>query len=113
MATEYEEDGVRIVKPSLSEWRLKEHEKWLLEQSDSIPNWRLADKCRRLLADTTSHLSASLPDDSHSKTVAELKPRAREYAASRLAESPSARPGASWSRLDRATLSRLRAVCAG
>lgn len=61
MAEEFERDGERVVKPRIAEWRLKERERELFAGSDQIPNWRLADKARRHLADASFHFSEQLP----------------------------------------------------
>ncbi|MGN6557015.1 MAG: hypothetical protein ACTHLH_03270 [Solirubrobacterales bacterium] len=61
MATEYERDGKRMIQPKIASWKLKQRERLLYGEAEIIPNWRLADKSRRFLADTTSHLSPEIP----------------------------------------------------
>jgi hypothetical protein len=61
MAQEYEEDGQRIIRPKITKWKLKQREQRLIASAEQIPNWRLADKARRFLADTAEHLSADIP----------------------------------------------------
>lgn len=61
MATEHERDGRRVIQPKIAGWKLKQRERNLFEGAELIPNWRLADKSRRFLADTTSHLSPETP----------------------------------------------------
>ncbi|MGN6257925.1 MAG: hypothetical protein ACTHN3_09300 [Solirubrobacterales bacterium] len=61
MATEYKRDGRRVIQPKIADWKLKQRERSLFEGAEVIPNWRLADKSRRFLADTTSHLSPEIP----------------------------------------------------
>jgi hypothetical protein len=69
-----------VIKPHISAWPLKENEAHLFEHRQDVPNWRLADKCRRLLADTNHQLSNSIPEERHA-TAEDLRPRARKYAA--------------------------------
>lgn len=61
VAKEFERDGRRVVQPKISQWDLKLRERKLFKSAESIPNWRLAEKTRRLLADTASHMSAEIP----------------------------------------------------
>lgn len=61
VATEHERDGRRVIQPKIAGWKLKQRERNLFEGAEVIPNWRLADKSRRFLADTTSHLSPETP----------------------------------------------------
>lgn len=61
MADEYEQDGKRVVKPKISDWTLKQRERELFASAEEAPNWRLADKARRLLADASYHLTDDVP----------------------------------------------------
>lgn len=61
MADEYELDGRRVVKAKIARWQIRQGERALFESADQVPNWRLADKSRRLLADFCHHLSGKLP----------------------------------------------------
>jgi hypothetical protein len=74
------EDDRRSIKPHISTWNLKEHERRAFEQRESLPGWKLADKSRRLLADVSRQLN-----DSHPELAVdgpdELRPFANEYAA--------------------------------
>jgi hypothetical protein len=68
------------IKPRIAEWRLKQDEARLFERREEIVNWRLADKCRRVLAETSRQLSDAIPDVIVT-TNEELRPYARQYAA--------------------------------
>lgn len=51
-------DGAEpVVRPSASKWKLKERERELFDTAEDVPNWRLADKSRRLLLDMTYFFS--------------------------------------------------------
>jgi hypothetical protein len=69
-----------LIKPRIARWNPKEHEKLAFEQRESIPGWRLADKSRRMLGDTTNQLSESLPAIAASE-ASELQPWANRFAA--------------------------------
>ena len=75
-----EKRAERTITPKISGWPLKKEEARLFERRDQIPNWRLADKSRRVLAETSRQLSAAIPDVTVA-TNEELRPYAREYAA--------------------------------
>jgi hypothetical protein len=75
-----EQEAVRLVKPKISGWPLKQDEARLFERRDQIPNWRLADKSRRVLAETSRQLSVAIPEVTLT-TNQELRPYARRYAA--------------------------------
>ena len=51
------DDGGLVVRPQASPWKLKEGERTLFEESETIPNWRLADKARRLVLDLSYFFS--------------------------------------------------------
>jgi hypothetical protein len=61
VAEERNEDRQRILKPKIADVRFKEREKALFASGEAVPNWKLADKSRRILADINRHLSAGLP----------------------------------------------------
>lgn len=62
MATEAtSQEGKTVVKAQISSWRLKQNEQALFARSGDLPNWKLADKTRRMLADLSVHFSDSLP----------------------------------------------------
>ena len=46
-----------MVRPSAAKWKLKEQERELFASAEKVPNWRLADKSRRLLLDMTFFFS--------------------------------------------------------
>lgn len=50
-----------MVKAQISGWRLKQEEQVLFAQAGDLPNWKLADKTRRMLIDFCAHFSDSLP----------------------------------------------------
>jgi hypothetical protein len=53
--------GEPVVKPSIRDWRLKQEEGALFARAEDVPNWRLADKTRRMLADLSFYFSERLP----------------------------------------------------
>jgi hypothetical protein len=44
-------DFLGIARPSAKDWKLKEQERELFVSAEDVPNWRLADKVRRLVLD--------------------------------------------------------------
>lgn len=46
-----------LIRPSAGKWKLKERERELFAAAEEVPNWRLADKSRRLLIDMSYVLS--------------------------------------------------------
>lgn len=80
MAREYERDGHRVIQPKIADWKIKQRERQLFADAEVIPNWRLADKARRLLADTAGHLSPEIPSQI-GKTLRQFDPQAaRQFA---------------------------------
>lgn len=74
------EGEARSIKPRISRFDIKSHEEHAFGQRESIPGWRLADKSRRVLADTSHQLDGRLPDiDADSPE--DLQPSANEFAA--------------------------------
>jgi hypothetical protein len=67
-------DGGVIVKAQIAQWRIKQEEKALFVRAEALPNWRLADKARRMLADLDWHFSEQLPETVGLK-VTEFDPR--------------------------------------
>jgi hypothetical protein len=63
--------GDLVVKAQITEWRLKQQEQALFARAEQLPNWRLADKARRMLADLDWHFSDQLPE-TVGLTIAEL-----------------------------------------
>jgi hypothetical protein len=62
MPEEFEDlNGQRILRPKIANVRFKERERSLFEGAENLPNWKLADKSRRILADVNRYLSSSLP----------------------------------------------------
>lgn len=55
------EDGT-IIKAEIGRWKIKNQEKALFARAEELPNWRLADKARRMLADLEWHFSDQLPE---------------------------------------------------
>lgn len=55
-------EGGKVVKAEISEWNLKQEERALFGRADDVPNWRLADKVRRMLADLNFHFSEQMPE---------------------------------------------------
>jgi hypothetical protein len=51
----------RVLRPKTGGWKLKQAERDLFESAEQIPNWRLADKSRRLLMDMVFRLSNDAP----------------------------------------------------
>jgi hypothetical protein len=80
MGTGEEQRADRTIRPKIADWRLKQDEARLFERREEISNWRLADKCRRVLAETSRQLSMAIPEVLL-KTNEDLRPFAREYAA--------------------------------
>jgi hypothetical protein len=80
MGTGDEPEVEQWIRPRIAEWRLKQDEARLFEHREQIANWRLADKCRRVLAETSRQLSAAIPEVTLT-TNDELRPYARRYAA--------------------------------
>lgn len=54
-------DGKRVIKAQISEWHLWTEEEALIRKAGDVPNWRLADKARRMAADYSSHFSGQMP----------------------------------------------------
>ncbi len=50
-------DFLGIGRPSAKDWKLKEQERELFVSAEDVPNWRLADKVRRLVLDMGYFLS--------------------------------------------------------
>ena len=50
-------DFLGIGRPSAKDWKLKEQERELFVSAEDVPNWRLADKARRLVLDMGYFLS--------------------------------------------------------
>jgi hypothetical protein len=49
------------VKSQIGDWKLSENERTFFEGSRDLPNWRLADKARRMAADLSVYFSAQMP----------------------------------------------------
>jgi hypothetical protein len=62
VATERTDSNGVVVKAQISEWKLKQEEQALYAGAEEVPNWRLADKVRRMLADLNFHFSEQLPE---------------------------------------------------
>jgi hypothetical protein len=65
--------GGVIIKAQIARWKIKQEEKALFARAEDLPNWRLADKARRMLADLDWHFSDQLPQTVGLK-IAELDP---------------------------------------
>lgn len=52
----------RVVQPKISAWKLREGEAELFASAKDAPNWKLADKARRLLMDLDYRLSQLIPE---------------------------------------------------
>lgn len=75
MAEEFENpDGRRLLRPRIANVRFKEQERSLFEGAEHLPNWKLADKSRRVLAEVNRHLSASLPPRPPHTPLEKLEP---------------------------------------
>ncbi len=74
------EGETRSIKPRISRFDIKKHEEHAFGQRESIPGWRLADKSRRVLADTSHQLDESLPNID-ADDPDDLRPWANEFAA--------------------------------
>jgi hypothetical protein len=62
MADEYQDsEGRRVLRPRVATVNFKYAEKRLFEAAEGLPNWTLADKSRRMLADVNRKLSKELP----------------------------------------------------
>jgi hypothetical protein len=80
MAKEYARDGRRMIQPKIADWKIKQRERQLFGEAEIIPNWRLADKARRFLADTAGHLSPETASQV-GKTLKQFDPQAaRQFA---------------------------------
>jgi hypothetical protein len=55
-----DKDGEFVIRPNAQKWKLKEQERELFADAEDVPNWRLADKSRRLLLDMTYELSEAV-----------------------------------------------------
>jgi hypothetical protein len=63
VATERTVDDLVVVKAKITEWKIKQEEQELFFRAEKeLPNWRLADKARRMLADLDWHFSDQLPE---------------------------------------------------
>lgn len=67
------DDQRRFIHPSASKWKLKEQERELYDAAEDVPNWRLADKSRRLLLDMAHELSLGLEGEI-GKPIKDLEP---------------------------------------
>ena len=54
-------ENVPVVRPRVAAWKVKEKEAELFASVSEVPNWKLADKCRRLLMDLNYKLTARIP----------------------------------------------------
>lgn len=82
MAEEYaDSDGRRVLRPRIAAVRFKDAERRLFERAESVPNWKLADKARRVLADVNRHLSAGLPPRPPDTALDDLDPKMLREAA--------------------------------
>lgn len=69
MATERPDgEGGTIIKAEIGRWKIKNEEKALFTRAEELPNWRLADKARRMLADLDWYFSDQLPETAGLKT---------------------------------------------
>lgn len=57
--TDRRADGV--IRPRVLGWQFAQRESQVFEQRERIPTWKLADKSRRILADTLRQLSSGMP----------------------------------------------------
>jgi hypothetical protein len=74
-------NGDVVVKAQISKWKLKQEERALFARAEeALPNWRLADKARRMLADFIQHFSSELPKTVE-QTSSELDPTVARRAA--------------------------------
>jgi hypothetical protein len=75
---------VPVVRPKIAAWKLKEREAELFASVSDVPNWKLADKSRRLLMDLDYRLSGQMPQV-EAKRPAEIEPSvAKQVAISSL-----------------------------
>jgi hypothetical protein len=54
-------DGESVVKATIARWHLSAEEETLFASARDLPNWRLADKARRMAADYCVHFSEQMP----------------------------------------------------
>jgi len=64
-------DEVPIVKAKVGAWKMRQRESELFAAASDIPNWKLADKARRLLMDLNYRLSNRIPE-AEAKKVSEI-----------------------------------------
>lgn len=67
-------DGRLVLRPKIANVRFKEQERSLFESAEHLPNWKLADKSRRVLAGINRHLSANLPPRPPNVPLEKLEP---------------------------------------
>lgn len=74
-----------MVQPRIAAWKIKEREAELFASVSDVPNWKLADKSRRLLMDLDWRLSARIPRPDVER-LSDVKPMlAKQVAISSLA----------------------------
>jgi hypothetical protein len=97
MAEEFEDlKGQRVLRPRIADVRFKDRERSLFEGAEHLPNWKLADKSRRVLADVNRHLSASLPPRPPNTSLEKLEPAMLREAAGISAAAITIRAAGSW-----------------
>lgn len=79
-----ERQEIRIVQPKIAAWKMREWEAELFASAQDAPNWKLADKARRLLMDLNYRLSQLMPEP-EAERPAEIPPLiAKQVAVSSL-----------------------------
>lgn len=82
MAEEFtDSDGGRVLRPRIAGIHFKEREQKLFASAEQLPNWKLADKSRRILVDVNRHLSARLPPRPPNVRLENLDPAMLQEAA--------------------------------
>jgi hypothetical protein len=74
-------DGRRILRPRIASIQLRDRERALFETADDLPNWKLADKSRRILVDVNRDFSAGLPPRPPDMPTEKLDPKMLREAA--------------------------------
>jgi hypothetical protein len=84
LGVEDDRQEIRIVRPKIAAWKLRAWEEKLFASAAEIPNWKLADKARRLLMDLDYRLSQLIPEPQADRP-AEIPPQvAKQVAISSL-----------------------------
>lgn len=75
---------IRVVRPKIAAWKLRAWEEELFASAVEIPNWKLADKARRLLMDLNYRLSQQIPEVQTERPSEIPPPVAKQVAISSL-----------------------------